>query len=52
MKAPRRINRLPAVARAFIDDALAQFDEPAPIKRDVIAVKHRGEGRGLFSADP
>jgi hypothetical protein len=40
------------IARAFIDGALACFDNPDPIKRDVIAVKHLDEVGGLPSADP
>lgn len=36
---PPHINLPPDVARAFVEDALAYFDESDQVKRDTIAVK-------------
>jgi len=39
MKAPKPLDLPAAVAHAFVEDALAYFDEPDQVKRDTIAVK-------------
>jgi hypothetical protein len=39
MKAPKPLDPPAAIARAFVEDALAYFDKPDHIKRDVTAVK-------------
>jgi hypothetical protein len=39
MKAPKPLDLPAAIAHAFVEDALAYFDEPDQIKRDVIAVR-------------
>jgi hypothetical protein len=39
MKAPKPLDLPAAIAHAFVEDALAYFDEKDQIKRDVIAVK-------------
>jgi len=39
MKAPKALDLPAAIAHAFVEDALAYFDEPDRIKRNVIAVR-------------
>ena len=39
MKAPKPLDLPAAIAHAFIEDALAYYDEPDQIKRNAIAVK-------------
>jgi hypothetical protein len=39
MRAPKPLDLPAAVAHAFVEDALAYFDEKDHIKRDTIAVK-------------
>ena len=56
MKAPKPLDLPAAIAHTFVEDALAYFDKPDHIKRDVTAVKQvhalkERKGRGKHRSD-